>query len=41
MIAVYDWFGYAVPIVTRYRLIKEAGFVGALMWGRGGFGRGD
>ena len=41
MIAVYDWFGYAVPIETRYRLIKEAGFDGVLMWWSGGFGRGD
>ncbi len=40
MLAVYDWFGYALPIEERYRLIKEAGFDGVLMWWSDGFGRG-
>lgn len=32
MITIYDWFGYELPIKERYRLIKEAGFDGVLMW---------
>ena len=32
MIVIYDWFGYELPIKERYRLIKEAGFDGVLLW---------
>jgi sugar phosphate isomerase/epimerase len=32
MITIYDWFGYDLPIQERYRLIKEAGFDGVMMW---------
>jgi sugar phosphate isomerase/epimerase len=32
MITIYDWFGYELPIKERYRLIKEAGFDGVLVW---------
>ena len=32
MIAIYDWFGYELPVKERYRLIKEAGFDGVLLW---------
>lgn len=40
MISIYDWFGYDVPIRDRYRLIKEAGFDGVLLWWSDGFERG-
>ena len=39
MIAIYDWFGYELPIKERYRLIKEAGFDSVLLWWSDGFGR--
>lgn len=32
MITIYDWFGYELTIKERYRLIKEAGFDGVLLW---------
>ena len=32
MITVYDWFGYDLPTQERYRLIKQAGFDGVLMY---------
>jgi len=41
MITIYDWFGYELPIKDRYRLIKEAGFDGVLLWWSNGFGRND
>lgn len=41
MISTYDWFGYEIPIEARYRLIKNAGFDGVLLWWSEGFGRGD
>lgn len=40
MISIYDWFGYDIPINERYKLIKEAGFDGVLLWWSDGFGRG-
>lgn len=40
MISTYDWFGYDVPIKDRYKLIKEAGFDGVLLWWSSDFGRG-
>lgn len=40
MLTIYDWFGYDIPIETRYRLIKQAGFDGVLMWWSDNFGRG-
>jgi sugar phosphate isomerase/epimerase len=39
MITIYDWFGYELPLKERYRLIKEAGFDGVLLWWSDGFGR--
>ncbi len=39
MVTIYDWFGYELPIKDRYRLIKEAGFDGVLLWWSNGFGR--
>ncbi|MCL2885042.1 MAG: sugar phosphate isomerase/epimerase [Oscillospiraceae bacterium] len=32
MTAIYDWFGYALPMAERYPLIKQAGFDGVLLW---------
>jgi len=32
MFAIYDWFGYELPIKERYRLIKDTGFDGVLLW---------
>ena len=42
MLAIYDWFGYELQFKSaqeRYRLIKEAGFDGVLLWWSDGFGR--
>ncbi|MFA9376005.1 MAG: sugar phosphate isomerase/epimerase family protein [Lachnotalea sp.] len=39
MTSIYDWFGYELPVNERYRLIKEAGFDGVLLWWSDGFGR--
>lgn len=39
MIAIYDWFGYELPIKERYQLIKKVGFDGVLLWWSEGFGR--
>lgn len=39
MVTIYDWFGYELPNKERYRLIKEAGFDGVLLWWSDGFGR--
>jgi sugar phosphate isomerase/epimerase len=41
MNTIYDWFGYELPIKDRYRLIKEAGFDGVLLWWSEGFNRND
>ena len=41
MIALYDWFGYDLPIKERYRLIKKAGFDGVLLWWSELLNRGD
>lgn len=41
MLAIYDWFGYDLPIAQRYVKIKEAGFDSVLLWWSDGFGRGD
>lgn len=41
MITIYDWFGYEVSMKERYKLIKEAGFDGVLLWWSEHFGRGD
>ncbi len=29
---IFDWFGYELPQVERYRLIRSAGFTGVLLW---------
>ncbi|QHW29371.1 sugar phosphate isomerase/epimerase [Paenibacillus rhizovicinus] len=39
MITIYDWFGYNLTVKERYRLIKEVGFEGILLWWSDGFGR--
>ncbi|MDK8183358.1 sugar phosphate isomerase/epimerase family protein [Paenibacillus sp. UMB4589-SE434] len=39
MITIYDWFGNELPNKERYKLIKEAGFDGVLLWWSDGFGR--
>lgn len=41
MFTIYDWFGYDLPIKQRYRLIKQAGFDGVLMWWSQYLDRGD
>lgn len=41
MITIYDWFGYEISTQERYRLIKQVGFDGVLMWWSEGFGRND
>lgn len=41
MITIYDWFGYDLPITERYRLIKDAGFDGILLWWSEHLGRND
>lgn len=41
MITIYDWFGYELPIKERYKLIKEAGFDGVLLWWSEHLGRND
>ncbi len=39
MITIYDWFGFDIPSISRYKLIKEVGFDGVLLWWSNGFGR--
>lgn len=39
MITIWDWFERNTPIKERYRLIKDTGFDGLLMWWSNGFGR--
>ena len=41
MICIYDWFGYKLPVKERYRLIREAGFDGVMLWWSNCFGRAD
>ena len=42
MLSIYDWFGWHdLPVKERYRLIKDAGFDGVLMWWSEFFGRGE
>ena len=38
MIAIFDWFGYKLPIKERYRLIRQAGFDGVMLWWSDEFG---
>ena len=38
MITIFDWFGYNVPYEERYRMIKDAGFDGVLLWWSDEFG---
>ena len=35
---IYDWFGYALPLRERYRLIRAAGFDGVMLWWSNDFG---
>ncbi|WP_273324185.1 hypothetical protein [Vallitalea guaymasensis] len=39
MITIWDWFEKYMSIKERYRLIKEAGFDGMIMWWSNEFGR--
>src|SRR5690554_6472143 len=39
MITIWDWFERNMPMKERYRLIKEVGFDGLLLWWSNGFGR--
>jgi len=39
MLTIYDWFGYQLPNRERFRLIKDAGFDGVLLWWSNGFER--
>jgi len=32
MISIYDWFGYDISLKERYRMIREAGFDGVMLW---------
>ena len=45
MTGIYDCFGYGegydVPFPERYRLIREAGFDGVMLWWSDRFGRGE
>ena len=41
MFTIYDWFGYELPIKKRYRLIKEVGFDGVLLWWSEHLNRGE
>ena len=41
MLTIYDWFGYDLTDKQRYRLIKEAGFDGVLLWWSEHLNRGD
>lgn len=38
MITIFDWFGYDVPYEKRYRIIKETGFDGVLLYWSNEFG---
>ena len=41
MLCIYNAFGYEWDWQDRYRLIKEAGFEGVMLWWSDGFGRGS
>lgn len=41
MITIFDWFGYDIPYAERYRLIKEAGFNGVLLYWSNELGNND
>lgn len=41
MIATFDWFGYELLADERYRLIKQTGFDGVLLWWDDEFGDGS
>ncbi|MCL2487071.1 MAG: sugar phosphate isomerase/epimerase [Oscillospiraceae bacterium] len=41
MLTIYDWFGYEIPMKQRYRMIRQAGFDGVLLWWSEDFDRGD
>lgn len=31
-LSIFSWFGLSIPMVKRFKLIKEAGFDGVLLW---------
>jgi len=41
MLTIYDWFGYDLPVTERYRMIKQAGFDGAVLWWGNDYGQSD
>ncbi len=41
MLTIFDWFGYTIPYKERYRIIKEAGFDGVLLYWSDEFGNTD
>ena len=41
MFTIFDWFGYNLPIKERYRLIKQAGFDGVMLYWSDEFGDAD
>lgn len=41
MISIYDWFRYEIPYRERYRLIKESGFNGVILYWGNEFGNND
>ena len=30
--SIFSWFGFPIPMEERFKLIKEAGFDGVLLW---------
>jgi len=41
MITIYTWFGYDLPLEKLLRLIKQAGFDGAMIWWSEKYGKSD
>jgi len=41
MITIYTWFGYDLPLKNLLRLIKQAGFDGAMVWWSEKYGNND
>jgi len=41
MITIFDRFGHDIPYVERYRIIKEAGFNGVILYWGNEFGNND
>lgn len=41
MAAIFDWFGYRMPMEERYKIIRQAGFDGVTFWWSDNFGEKD